>query len=85
MAIAASINIPESILLSLRDTAENVGLEMKRALALQYYTDKRLSLGQCSELAEMNEASFMRYLAKRRVSIFSFDSEQELLEDIHNA
>jgi len=85
MSVATKINIPESILLSLREPVETVGLEMKRALALRYYTEKRLSLGQCSELAEMNEKSFINYLSKYGVSIFSFESEDELLEDVHNA
>jgi len=85
MAVATRINIPESILLSLREPVETVGLEMKRALALRYYTEKKLSLGQCSELAEMNEKSFINYLSKYGVSIFNFDSEDELLEDIRNA
>jgi len=85
MFTAAKINIPESILLSLREPVEVVGLEMKRALALRYYTEKRLSLGQCSELAEMDEKSFINYLSKYGISIFNFDSEGELLEGIHNA
>ena len=58
---------------------------MKRALAMRYYTERRLSLGQCSEFAEMNEKSFISYLSKYGVSIFNFDSEDELMEDIYNA
>lgn len=85
MSVVAKINIPESILLSLREPLETVGLEMKRTLALRYYIEKRLSLGQCAELAEMNEKSFIGYLSKYGVSIFNFDSESELLEDIRNA
>jgi len=85
MSVAAKINIPESILLSLREPVEAIGLEMKRALAMRYYTEKRLSLGQCSELAEMNEKSFIQYLSKYKVSIFNFDSESELMEDVYNA
>ena len=85
MAIATKVDIPESILLSLREPVEAVGLEMKRALALRYYTEKRLSLGQCAELAEMNEKSFISYLSKYGISIFNFDSESELMEDIYNA
>ena len=85
MSIAAQINIPESILLSLREPIEAVGLEMKRALAVRCYVEKRLSLGQCSELAEMNEKSFIGYMSRYGVSIFNFDSEAELMEDIYNA
>jgi len=85
MSVAAKINIPESIVLSLREPVEKIGLEMKRALALRYYSERRLSLGQCSELAEMNEKSFIAYLSRHGVSMFNFDSEEELMEDIYNA
>ena len=85
MSVATKINIPESILLSLREPITTVGLEMKRALAVRYYTEKKLSLGQCAELAEMNEKSFIAYLSKYGVSIFNFDSEDEMMEDIFNA
>jgi len=46
MSVAAIVNIPESILLSLREPVEVVGLEMKRALAVRYYVNRKLSLGQ---------------------------------------
>ena len=85
MSIATSVKIPESIILSLREPVDSIGLEMKRALAVRYYVDRRLSLGQCAELAEMNEKVFINYLSKYGISIFAFDSESELLEDIANA
>jgi len=85
MSVATKVNIPESILLSLRESVDVVGLEMKRALALRYYAEKRLSLGQCAEFSEMNEKSFIAYLSKYGVSIFNFDSESEIMEDIRNA
>ena len=85
MSVATQINIPESILLSLREPIDVIGLEMKRALALRYYSSKKLSLGQCAELAEMSKKEFINYLSRYEVSIFNFDSEEELLEDICNA
>ena len=85
MGAVAQVNIPESVALSLREPTEKIGLEMKRALAVIYYNDRKLSLGQCSELAEMNKAEFIKYLSKYNTSIFNFNSEDELLEDIANA
>ena len=85
MPVIAHVNLPENILLSLRNSTEEIGLEMKRALAVRYYSEKKLSLGQCTELAEMNELEFMKYLSKFKISIFNFVSEDELLEDIKNA
>ena len=85
MPTVASVNIPENILLSLREPVEVVGMEMKRALAVRYYAEKRLSLGQCAEFAEMNEKEFIQYLSKYKISVFNYDSEGELREDINNA
>ena len=85
MSITTQVNIPENIILSLRNSAEEIGLEMKRALAIQYYNEKKLSLGQCADLAEMNKTDFIRYLSKYKISIFNFNSNDELLEDIRNA
>ena len=58
---------------------------MKHAAAVIYYSDRKLSLGQCCELAEMSKAEFINYLSRYSVSIFSFDSEEDLLEDVANA
>ena len=85
MSIAAKVNIPESVLLSLREPAESICLEMKRTLAMRYYNEKKLSLGQCAELAEMNEKLFINFLARYKISIFNYNSENELIEDICNA
>ena len=85
MASVAQVTIPESIALSLREPTERIGLEMKRASAVIYYNDRKLSLGQCCELAEMSKAEFISYLSKYNIPIFNYDSEDELLEDIRNA
>ena len=85
MSVVAQVTIPESIALSLRESTAKIGLEMKRALAIVYYSDRKLSLGQCCELAEMSKTEFIKYLSKYNTSIFNFDSEDELLEDIRNA
>ncbi|WP_427340273.1 UPF0175 family protein [Caloranaerobacter sp. DY30410] len=59
--------------------------EIKKALAVECYKNKKLSLGQCAKLAEMNETDFIKYLGEQKICIFNFDSEKELLEDIKNA
>lgn len=85
MSAIAQIKIPRNILLSLRESEDKIGLEMKRASAIIYYSEKKLSLGQCSELAEMSESDFIKQLSKYKISIFNFDTEDELLEDMKNA
>ena len=85
MTVVTQVEIPKSITLSLREPAEKIALEMKRALAIVYYRDRKLSLGQCCELADMSKAEFIKYLSKYKISIFNFDSDNELMEDTVNA
>ena len=85
MNISTVVNLPQEIVLTLRQSSEDIVVEMKRALAVKYYQEQRLSLGQCAELAEMNKEDFIEYLSKQHISIFRFESEDEISEDIKNA
>ena len=78
MSLIVQVRIPENISLSLQEPSEKIELEMKRALAVIYYSDGMLSLRQCAELAEMSNAEFVRHLFKYKISIFKIDSEEEL-------
>lgn len=73
-----------SILLSLRESNEIIVKDMK-LVAVKYYKEHKLSLGQCSELAEMTKEDFIQLLSTYKVSIFNFENDDELLEDIKNA
>ncbi|WFA10190.1 UPF0175 family protein [Tissierella sp. Yu-01] len=81
----ANISLPQEIVLSLRESSENIIKDMKRTVAVKYYKENKLSLGQCSELAEMSEKEFIQLLSSYKISIFNFESDEELLEDIKNA
>jgi predicted HTH domain antitoxin len=85
MYVDINFKVPEEILLTLRENKDNFVIEMKRSAATNYFLNKKLSIGQCAELAEMSEADFIKYLSNQKISIFNFDSEDELLEDIKNA
>lgn len=80
-----NITLPKEIILSLRESSEDIVKDMKRAVAVKYYKEQKLSLGQCTELAEMSKADFIRLLSTYHISIFNFDSDEELLGDIENA
>ncbi len=54
---------------------------MKRMLALDLYKNKKVSLGYCASVAEMTKEEFVQYLGMNGVSIFSFASENEFLEE----
>lgn len=79
------IQIPQEILLALRISIDDFIIDMKKTVAAKYYREKKLSLGQCAELAEMSEEAFINYLSSQQISIFNFESEEEILEDMKNA
>ncbi|NLW46402.1 MAG: UPF0175 family protein [Firmicutes bacterium] len=83
--ININVAIPQEILLSLKEEEYDLALDMKRWTALKLYSDKKLTIGQCAELAEMNEEDFIKYLGINKISIFSFNNPEDLKEDIRNA
>ncbi len=80
-----NIALPKEIVLSLRESSENIVKDMKRTVSVKYYKENKLSLGQCAELADMPKEEFIQLLSSYKISIFNFDSDEELLEDIKNA
>lgn len=81
-----SIAIPDSIVLSTRQSNRQFEIEAKRAIAIKFYVDEKLSLGQAAELAGLTKFEFMKLLGDNQVSIFRFDSlAEELKRDAMNA
>lgn len=80
-----SINVPEEILLDLHEDTKDFADYMKKTLALDLYKNKKVSLGYCASVAEMTKEEFIQYLGMNDISIFSFVSENEFLEELANA
>ena len=80
-----SINVPEEILLDLHEDRDDFADYMKKMLALDLYKNRKVSLGYCASVAEMTKEEFVQYLSKNGVSVFSFVSENEFLEELANA
>lgn len=80
-----SINVPEEILLDLHENKNDFTEYIKKMLALDLYKNKKVSLGYCASVAEMTKEEFMQYLGLNGVSIFSFESENEFMEELANA
>ena len=78
----ASINVPEEILLDLHEDKNGFAEYMKKMLALDLYKNKKVSLGYCASVAEMTKEEFVQYLGMNGVSIFSFASDSEFLEEL---
>lgn len=76
-----AFSVPEDILASLRMGIKGLEFDMRRLLALQYFKNKRLSLGKAARLAGMNRFDFMDYLAHEGVMLFDYD-ESAVAEEL---
>jgi predicted HTH domain antitoxin len=82
---AISINVPEEVLLDLHENQKDFAEYMQKILALDLYRNKRVSLGYCASIAGMTKEEFMKYLGMNGISVFSFESEDEFMEELGNA
>ena len=76
-----TFNVPVDILASLKIGTGGLEADMRRLLAVQYYKNKRLSLGKSAKLAGMNRLDFMDYLAAEGCVVFDYD-ESALKEEL---
>ena len=58
--------------------------DLRIALSVQLYRDRKLTLKQAAELADFCVEDFMKILNEKRVSVISWD-ERELEKEIKNA
>jgi len=80
-----NISIPSEIFLALRENEGQFASNMKRFTALNLFQNRKLSIGQCAELADMTEEDFIYFLGENKVSIFEYLDESSLLEELANA
>ena len=80
-----SIEIPDAVLFGTNMNLAETTSFARQALALEYYTQKELSLGYCAEIAGMTKFEFIQFLGRHNISIFQFDSEEEFIRDVANA
>ena len=80
-----SINVPDEILLNLHESENDFASYMKCMIAVDLYKNKKVSLGYCASMADMSKEDFIKYLGQNEISIFSFESEKEFLEELANA
>ena len=80
-----SINVPDEILLDLHENEEDFAAYTKCMLAVDLYKNRKVSLGYCADIAGMAKEDFVKYIGKNGISIFSFESEKEFLEELANA
>ena len=80
-----AFSTPNEVLYDTKMSKSDTIAFAKRAVALCYYTQNKVSLGYCAQIAEMTKGEFIRYLGENGVSIFQYDDEQEFIEEMNNA
>ena len=80
-----SIRIPDEVLFDTKMNMEEATDFVRKAVALRYYTQNKVSIGYCAQIAGVTEAEFIAYLGQNHISIFQFDNEAEFMEELSNA
>jgi predicted HTH domain antitoxin len=79
-----SLEIPEEVLISLKETPETLQKELPLLAALKLFELGKLSSGRAAQLAGMSRVEFLMILGRYKVSPFALSAE-ELEQDIKNA
>ena len=76
--------LPDEILITLKETPEELTREIRMLAAVQLYQKGKLSSGRAAELAGVSKVSFLQALSRSNVPIFNLSGE-ELKSDFKNA
>lgn len=75
-----SIDIPNDLLIALREQPTELSHEVRFIAALHYFREKRLSLGQAARFAGLNRVEFLDILAARGIPAFDLSEEDAQAE-----
>lgn len=79
-----SVNIPDRILISLKEKPEDIWGEISMAAAAKLYELGKLSSGAAAEMAGLSRICFLQKLSNYKVPIFDM-TEEEIEKDVLNA
>ena len=78
------IELPDEVLLSLKETPESLTKVIRMAAAAKLYELGKLSSGRAADLAGLSRVRFLQALGQYGVPIFNLTAE-ELAQDLRNA
>ncbi len=78
------LDIPEEILISLKETTQEFSKDILMLAAVKLFELGKLSSGRAAQLAGMSRISFLQMLTRYKVPIFDL-TEEELKQDMLNA
>ncbi len=78
------VEIPDEVLISLKETSQTVARELRLAAAVKLFELGKLSSGRAAQLAGLSRVEFLLTLGRYQVSPFSLTVEQ-LKRDVDNA
>ena len=78
------IELPNEVLLSLKETPESLTKVIRMAAAAKLYELGKLSSGRAADLAGLSRVRFLQALGQYGVPIFNLTAE-ELAQDLRNA
>lgn len=76
-----TIEYPDEILVSLKETQEDFSRELKTAAAVKLYELGKLSSGKAARLAGIDKTSFLKLLGKYRISIQTLEEFEGDMKD----
>jgi predicted HTH domain antitoxin len=74
------LDLPDDLLLALREQPEEVLHEVRLIAAIHYLQAKRLSLGQAARLAGISRLDFLELLAARSLPAFDLSATDAVAE-----
>lgn len=81
----AFVEIPDEVIYDTRMSTADVSRFVREMVALGYYTRNNVSIGYCAEIAGMSEGEFINFLGVNHISVFNYDSAEELKRDMDHA
>jgi len=80
-----SIEYPDELLVALKFRKEEFASEIKKMSLIKLYELGKISSGMAARVLGLTRIEFIDLLGKYNVSIFSYNSKDELLSDLENA